>query len=72
MKTIRVYTFAHRNSPLRAWRKSNISAYTRWANPSWPGCVVFDIEAETSAEAKKLAIARRFAEEQAKEAQRDA
>lgn len=51
----RVYTFRHD----RENRKPQYSAYTMWANPSWPGCKVLEVEAENSKEAKKLAIALR-------------
>lgn len=43
--------------------KSRISAYTQWANESWPGCVVYEVEAESGAMAKVRARDMRLAAE---------
>lgn len=55
-RTYRVATFAEDRGPNR---KLRFSAYTLWYSPEWPGCIQYDIEAESGTAAKKIAIARR-------------
>lgn len=49
-------------------RKPN--AYLRTYNPAWEGCLEYVIEAESGADAKKLAIEMRQRFEKEKEAER--
>ena len=58
----RVYTFYE----TRENRVPRVSAYTLWADPSWVGCKVYDVEADSGTEAKKIAIKMRK-EDEAKE-----
>jgi hypothetical protein len=53
MKTFRVGTFMH---------GKRVHCYTLWYSPEWDGCIEYDVEAETGAEAKKKAAALRRAE----------
>jgi hypothetical protein len=57
-----VHTFA----TARNGRAPIVMAYTTWANPAWDGCITYEIEAATGAEAKRIAIARRRAHEAGK------
>ena len=59
MKTFRVYTYC---AP-RETRRSKVSAYTLWASPSWTGCRVYEIEAASGVEAKRIAVDRRLEDE---------
>lgn len=54
-RTIKVFTFWEDRFP----RKPRCTAYTMWANEQWPGCRVYEVEATSGAEAKKIAIALR-------------
>lgn len=63
MRTYRVGTFAEDRGPKR---KPRVSAYTMYYSPEWSGCVEYDIEAESGAAAKKIAIARRREEDAAR------
>lgn len=40
---------------------SKVMAYTSWYNPSWEGCVVYDVEAKNGTEAKRVAREMRLA-----------
>ena len=40
--------------------KSRISTYTLWYSREWPGCVEYDIKAESGTEAKRIAQQMRF------------
>jgi hypothetical protein len=62
MKTFRIGTFAEGPAI------SKISAYTQWYNPTWPGCIEYDIEAANGNEAKRIARRKRHAHEQELEA----
>ena len=62
MPTFRVGTFYHpiANKPPT---KSRIDAYTLWYDPSWKGCVEFEVEAASGTLAKKEAISMRLVQE---------
>ena len=40
--------------------KSRINAYTMWYGREWPGCVEYYVEAESGAEAKRIAKQKRL------------
>jgi len=52
---IKVATFRH----CEPGRKPMYSAYTRYYNTAWAGCMVFEVEAKNGTEAKKKAITSR-------------
>lgn len=56
-KIYKVGTFYHKEDKLCL---SKIMAYIRWYSPSWEGCIVFDVEANSTGEAKKKAILKRL------------
>lgn len=58
---IRVATY-YTPKPGKPPKLSHISAYTRWYNPNWQGCVEYDVEAKRGTEAKLIARERRLAE----------
>lgn len=64
MATFRIGTFyePRMGPPLISW----VSAYSRWYAASWDGCIEYDIEAESGAEAKKIARAKRLEHEKAR------
>lgn len=66
MKRFTVGTFFHA-SELRGRRltASRINAYTSMFNPNWDGCIVYEIEAASGAEAKRIAVQRRLEHERA-------
>ena len=73
MKTHKVATFFHaRPGDEDRPMLRDISAYTLWYSTSWGGCVVYDINAESGAEAKKIARKRRLEHEKDLEAMRSA
>lgn len=41
--------------------RSRIRAYSAWYNPAWGGCIVIEVEANNSKEARRMAIDRRLA-----------
>jgi len=57
MKKYTVATFYQKTEPLKL---KSINAYLRDYNPTWPGCLIFEIEAESGGEAKKAAVAQRM------------
>lgn len=59
MKTFKVATFYHGDD----LRRSHIATYTRDFHPDWFGCVVYDVEAGSVHEARKIAVERRLGEE---------
>lgn len=54
-RTFRVGTFCH-NTP---GRRPLVTAATRMFGEAWAGCVVFEVEADSADEARKIAVARR-------------
>lgn len=63
MRTYVVGTFLHRR-PGRTLRISHIAAYTRDYNRSWETCKEYQVEANSGAEAKRIARERRLRDEQ--------
>ena len=55
MKLFNVATYAHRTDK----GSLRVMAYTRYYSESWEGFYGYSIEAESGAEAKKIAIAMR-------------
>ena len=55
-KEFTVATFVHNRGP---GRKPLVTAYTRDFNPSWEGCKLYEVYADSGTEAKKIAIACR-------------
>ena len=37
-------------------KRGRATAYTMWFDEQWSGCIIHEIEAESGAEAKKIAI----------------
>jgi len=68
LREFRVYTFAHAR-PGKHLRRSDIRAYTTWANESWDGCVVYNVFAENGTEAKRKAREMRWAGEISEDAE---
>lgn len=63
LNVYRVGTFYH------GTHKSHIAAYVRDYHSAWKGCVVYQVTASSGAEAKRIAIDRRWAAECAKESE---
>lgn len=65
-RRFRVGTFYDRNKPTRSQQplKSRVSVYTLWFNESWPGCIVYEIDAASPAEARAKARALRLEHEE--------
>lgn len=66
MSTFRVATFFDQRSTDTKPLLSRVSAYTIWYSPTWPGCIVYEVEAESGTAAKRIARERRLEEEKAR------
>lgn len=63
----KVATFFNPRKPGDKPKLSRISAYTRMYNSSWPGCIVYNVEADTGDQAKIIAARQRLAHEEGSE-----
>ena len=55
MTTVRVAVFEHPGP-----KKIRLQAYTLWYNETWPGCIVYEVEAVNGTAAKKAATMLRY------------
>lgn len=62
MSWFEIGTFVDRDRE-RPIKKSHVRAYSTWFNPEWDGCLVYNVEAGSGKEAKRIAILQRVEHE---------
>lgn len=65
MRDYKVGTFVKHGKAGPKCRKSHITAYTVWYNPSWCGCIEYTVTTLSGKEAKRLAVLMRLEHEHA-------